>query len=94
MFDTETEENAVHGAPGGESPLHVPVLADSVVGLLRSLTPGLLPGWIVDGTVGLGGHAERVLEAPPETKVLGGSRPARSSSRVAGSRASGIACGL
>lgn len=77
MFDTETEENAVHGAPGGESPLHVPVLADSVVGLLRSLTPGLLPGWIVDGTVGLGGHAERVLEALPEAKVLGGDRDPR-----------------
>lgn len=77
MFDTETEENAVHGAPGGESPLHVPVLADSVVGLLRGLTPGLLPGWIVDGTVGLGGHAERVLEALPECRVLGGDRDPR-----------------
>lgn len=74
MFDTETEENAVHGAPGGESPLHLPVLADSVVGTLRSLTPGLLPGWIVDGTVGLGGHAERVLDAIPEARVLGTDR--------------------
>lgn len=74
MFETETEENAVHGAPGGESPLHVPVLADSVVGLLRSLTPGLLSGWIVDGTVGLGGHAERVLESLPECRLLGGDR--------------------
>ena len=77
MFDTETEENAVHGAPGGESPLHVPVLADSVVGLLRSLTPGLLPGWIVDGTVGLGGHAEGVLDAIPEASVLGTDRDPR-----------------
>jgi 16S rRNA (cytosine1402-N4)-methyltransferase len=77
VFETETEENAMHGAPGGEFPLHLPVLADSVVELLRGLTPGLLPGWIVDGTVGLGGHAERVLDELPEARVLGGDRDPR-----------------
>jgi 16S rRNA (cytosine1402-N4)-methyltransferase len=80
VFETEMEDNAVHGAPGGESPLHVPVLADSVVGLLRSLTPGLLSGWIVDATVGLGGHAERVLEALPACRLLGGDRASASAS--------------
>jgi len=74
VFDTETEESAVRGAPGGDSPQHVPVLADSVVELLRGLTPGLLSGWIVDGTIGLGGHAERVLEALPDARVLGSDR--------------------
>jgi 16S rRNA C1402 N4-methylase RsmH len=39
--------------------VHVPVLADEVVFLLRARRPG----WMVDGTVGLGGHAERLLEA-------------------------------
>lgn len=77
MFETEMEEDAMHGTPGGESPLHLPVLADSVVELLRSLTPGLLSGWIVDGTVGLGGHAERVLEALPNARVLGSDRDPR-----------------
>jgi 16S rRNA (cytosine1402-N4)-methyltransferase len=47
------------------------VLVDSVVELLRGLTPGLLSGWIVDATVGLGGHAERVLDALPHARLLG-----------------------
>ncbi len=77
MFETETEENAMHGTPGGEFPVHLPVLADSVVDLLRSLTPGLLSGWIVDGTVGLGGHAERILDALPQCRLLGSDRDPR-----------------
>ncbi|MBL8861478.1 MAG: 16S rRNA (cytosine(1402)-N(4))-methyltransferase RsmH [Planctomycetes bacterium] len=71
------EEHAVHGAPGGESPRHVSVLAGPVVELLRGLTPGLLSGWIVDATVGLGGHAERVLDALPQARVLGCDRDPR-----------------
>lgn len=81
----ETEEHTVRGAPGGESPQHVSVLADSVVGLLRGLTPGLLSGWIVDGTVGLGGHAERVLEELPGARVLGSDRDPRAL-EIAGAR--------
>ena len=37
---------------------HTPVLADEVVFLLRPRRGG----WLVDGTVGMGGHAEQLLE--------------------------------
>ena len=48
--------------------IHVPVLADEVTHLLRARRPG----WMVDGTVGLGGHAERLLEASaPGARLLG-----------------------
>src|SRR5207245_5244894 len=38
---------------------HLPVLADEVTFLLRPRRGG----WVVDGTIGMGGHAERLLEA-------------------------------
>jgi len=48
--------------------IHVPVLADEVTHLLRARRAG----WLVDGTVGLGGHAERLLEASaPGARLLG-----------------------
>jgi len=40
------------------APGHVPVLADEVTFLLRPRQGG----WVVDGTVGMGGHSERLLE--------------------------------
>lgn len=47
---------------------HLPVLADEVTFLLRPRTGG----WVVDGTVGMGGHAERMLEASDSlTRLLG-----------------------
>ena len=47
---------------------HLPVLADEVTFLLRPRRGG----WVVDGTIGMGGHAERLLEAGGEgTRVLG-----------------------
>ena len=53
---------------GRELPGHVPVLADEVVFVLR---PGR-SGWLVDGTVGVGGHAEALLErAPAGSRLLG-----------------------
>lgn len=45
---------------------HVPVLADEVVALLRP-APGLL---FLDGTLGGGGHSERLLEAGAEVIAL------------------------
>ncbi len=45
---------------------HEPVLCQQVVELLRPAAPGLL----VDGTVGLGGHAEALLEAEPGFRLL------------------------
>lgn len=48
-------------------PRHQPVLVEQVVGLLRPCQSGLM----VDATVGLGGHAEALLQAFPEARVLG-----------------------
>jgi 16S rRNA (cytosine1402-N4)-methyltransferase len=38
---------------------HLPVLADEVMFLLRPRDEG----WVVDGTVGMGGHSERLMES-------------------------------
>jgi 16S rRNA (cytosine1402-N4)-methyltransferase len=51
-----------------EADVHLPVLVDEVTFLLRPRRGG----WVVDGTIGMGGHAERLLEAGGEsTRVLG-----------------------
>jgi 16S rRNA (cytosine1402-N4)-methyltransferase len=53
-------------------PVHRPVLVDTV---LAHLVPVLLEAGpnalVVDGTVGLGGHAAALLEAAPEARLLG-----------------------
>jgi 16S rRNA (cytosine1402-N4)-methyltransferase len=55
-------ESAEEGHP------HLPVLVDEVTFLLRPRHGG----WVVDGTVGMGGHAERLLEAGgADTRLLG-----------------------
>ncbi|MDD5264318.1 MAG: 16S rRNA (cytosine(1402)-N(4))-methyltransferase RsmH [Candidatus Bipolaricaulis sp.] len=51
----------------GDERLHVPVLPRDVVRLLRP-RPGSL---LVDGTVGLGGHTEAILEVEPGARVVG-----------------------
>lgn len=50
--------------------MHVPVLRDRVVELL---TPAVAdrPAVVVDATVGLGGHAEALLAAHPELRLIG-----------------------
>ncbi len=75
---------------GGE-PAHLPVLVDEVTFLLRPRGGG----WVVDGTIGMGGHAERLLEAgnaatrllgidsDPEALARAGWRLARFGGRVA-----------
>src|SRR5437762_12725373 len=51
-----------------EGHAHLPVLVDEVTFLLRPRRGG----WVVDGTIGMGGHAERLMEAGGEgTRVLG-----------------------
>ncbi len=51
-----------------EREAHCPVLVDEVTFLLRPPSGG----WVVDGTIGMGGHAERLLEAGgPGTRLLG-----------------------
>jgi 16S rRNA (cytosine1402-N4)-methyltransferase len=53
--------------------MHLPVLVDEVTFLLRPRQKG----WVVDGTIGMGGHAERLLEAGgPATRLLGIDRDA------------------
>jgi 16S rRNA (cytosine1402-N4)-methyltransferase len=52
-------------------PRHVPVLADEVAGAFRELPSRCASGWIVDGTVGLGGHSALLLEHLPGVHVLG-----------------------
>lgn len=46
---------------------HVPVLA----GAVATVFEGVLPGTYVDLTLGLGGHAEMLLDAHPELTLLG-----------------------
>ena len=51
-----------------EALAHLPVLVDEVTFLLRPRRGG----WVVDGTIGMGGHAERLLEAGGAgTRLLG-----------------------
>jgi 16S rRNA (cytosine1402-N4)-methyltransferase len=51
-------------------PLHVPVLADAVVDAFRALPARLSSGWLIDGTVGLGGHSALLAAALPDVRVL------------------------
>jgi 16S rRNA (cytosine1402-N4)-methyltransferase len=46
---------------------HVPVLVGRIVELFAPVPPG----WVVDATVGGGGHASALLEAHPHLRVLG-----------------------
>jgi len=59
------------GAGGEEPPVHVPVLQSEVVALLRGDAPLGLEGWIVDGTLGAGGHAAALLDACPRARLIG-----------------------
>ena len=52
--------------------LHRPVMLAEVVELLRDSAEGLL----IDGTVGLGGHADALLEAMPDRRLVGIDRDA------------------
>jgi 16S rRNA (cytosine1402-N4)-methyltransferase len=69
----------VSGAPreidGGATPeaRHAPVLVDEVVRWLAPAAPGT---WIVDGTVGLGGHAAALLTQASGSRLLGLDRDA------------------
>ena len=50
-----------------DAPRHVPVLVREVVELLRPGRGGLF----VDATLGLGGHAEALLDASPDVRLVG-----------------------
>jgi 16S rRNA (cytosine1402-N4)-methyltransferase len=51
--------------------VHEPVLVDEVVAALAGERPCELEGWLVDGTVGAGGHAARLLDAAPYARLIG-----------------------
>ena len=64
-------------APGSPAPTHVPVLLDRVLDLLE---PALGrdradraggASYVVDATLGLGGHAEAMLERFPDVQLIG-----------------------
>jgi 16S rRNA (cytosine1402-N4)-methyltransferase len=53
-------------------PIHVPVLLGEVLEALRGMDgTGEPSGWIVDGTVGAGGHARALLEHFPRVRLFG-----------------------
>jgi 16S rRNA (cytosine1402-N4)-methyltransferase len=55
-----------------KSRVHVPVLLGEVLEALRGESdPAALEGWIVDGTVGAGGHARAMLERFPRVRLFG-----------------------
>ncbi|ASU83414.1 16S rRNA (cytosine(1402)-N(4))-methyltransferase RsmH [Nocardiopsis gilva YIM 90087] len=62
--------DTVGDASGGTEAAHIPVMLDRIVELL---SPALTrPGAVfVDGTLGLGGHAEAMLTAHPELRLVG-----------------------
>lgn len=53
--------------------LHAPVLVNEILHWLTPVPPGT---WIVDGTVGLGGHAAALLSQAAESRLLGLDRDA------------------
>src|SRR5581483_1181836 len=60
--------------------VHLPVLVEAVVRWLAPVPPGT---WIVDGTVGLGGHAAALLEASTDSRLLGLDRDGETLARAA-----------
>ncbi len=46
---------------------HIPVLGDEVVAAFDFGRPAL----VVDGTLGLGGHSEKLLQRYPDMRVMG-----------------------
>jgi 16S rRNA (cytosine1402-N4)-methyltransferase len=68
---------AAHPAPEA---LHAPVLLDEVLRWLTPVPPG---AWIVDGTVGLGGHAAALMSRAAESRLLGLDRDAETLAEAA-----------
>jgi 16S rRNA (cytosine1402-N4)-methyltransferase len=65
---------ALGGSMSGEPSerVHVPVLLGEVLEALNGVDSELRRGgWIVDGTVGAGGHARAILETFPEVSLFG-----------------------
>jgi 16S rRNA (cytosine1402-N4)-methyltransferase len=63
-------ESMAEAESGGER-VHIPVLPSAVLAAFARIAPELDGGWIFDGTVGMGGHAELLLEARPSLRLVG-----------------------
>jgi 16S rRNA (cytosine1402-N4)-methyltransferase len=70
MWGIEMERSHDVGS-GGRGPVHQPVLAAEVTQLLGGERPASLEGWLVDATLGAGGHAARLLAALPNVRLIG-----------------------
>ena len=58
----------------GESPdrAHIPVLLqETLQHIVGDQDPASVEGWIIDGTLGAGGHARAILEALPKVRLFG-----------------------
>ena len=53
--------------PRHTADLHIPVMRDEVIQQLRAVPSGT----IVDGTIGLGGHADTLMEARGDVRLIG-----------------------
>jgi 16S rRNA (cytosine1402-N4)-methyltransferase len=71
MGGVEMERRNESGAGGASRSVHEPVLAAEVVRFLGADSPNELEGWIVDGTLGAGGHSRALLAALPRVQLLG-----------------------
>jgi 16S rRNA (cytosine1402-N4)-methyltransferase len=69
LLGVEMSKRDPQGTDFDPTPVHVPVLADELVALLAGSDQRT--GWIVDLTLGAGGHAARLLAAMPEALLIG-----------------------
>lgn len=58
-------------APGAGDGVHAPVLVDEVIDVFARAFADAPLGWYLDGTIGAGGHARRLLERFAGLEVLG-----------------------
>jgi 16S rRNA (cytosine1402-N4)-methyltransferase len=71
LLGVEMERSAREDPNAERSSVHLPVLADEVVRTLGGEHPESLDGWIVDLTLGAGGHSSRLLAELPNIRLLG-----------------------
>ena len=65
--ETMTEPTDHAEEPGAQGFQHAPVMVDEIVGLFAPVPEG----WVVDATLGGGGHAAALLAAHSQLRVLG-----------------------
>jgi 16S rRNA (cytosine1402-N4)-methyltransferase len=68
------------GAPHAIDTVHAPVMVEEVLRWLTPVPPGT---WIVDGTIGLGGHAAEIMSRATESRLLGLDRDAETLAHAA-----------